>query len=141
MAQYTNCADPSESAARKERLRQAEAQGLLEQNARRMARTAIVQENSVVSPLESHSEILRTQDPLQKRTPMSERLGPCNEDPPSSERVSIADRLGPLTGRPAGDEVQDLFSEKRRGPTESQSQLDLDMLICKMRKCPQTPWR
>ncbi|CAN6982211.1 unnamed protein product [Brassica oleracea var. botrytis] len=41
MTQYTSCADPSESAARKERLRQAEQNGQLEESVALMARASL----------------------------------------------------------------------------------------------------
>ncbi|KAF3524504.1 hypothetical protein F2Q69_00051902 [Brassica cretica] len=41
MVQYTQCADPSESAARKERFRRAEAEGQLEETAARMVQASL----------------------------------------------------------------------------------------------------
>ncbi|KAF2546344.1 hypothetical protein F2Q70_00019353 [Brassica cretica] len=90
MTQYTNCADPSESAARKERMRQAEAQGDFEESA-----VQIVKANLAVS------------DPTE-RTPIFARLGPVNDDQmeleqvcnlevgEQSDRVPLAARLGPV---------------------------------------------
>ncbi|CDY46847.1 BnaA10g03310D [Brassica napus] len=51
MTQYTSCADPTESAARKERLRQAEAQGQVEESAVQMVKASIVRENAEAESL------------------------------------------------------------------------------------------
>lgn len=93
MAQYANCADPSESAARKERLKQAEASGVIENNAVRMVRNSIVRESTNGSP-----EIETDRTPPQERTPISARLGPLNGESPPSERIPISARLGPING-------------------------------------------
>lgn len=45
MRQYTSCADPSESAARKERLRQAEDQGQLEDSAAQIVRASLARQS------------------------------------------------------------------------------------------------
>lgn len=71
LAQYSNCADPIESAARKERLRQVEAKGQYEKAAEQIVRASRARKGS--------------QDTLQNRSPVS------------AERVPIADRLGPLS--------------------------------------------
>ncbi|WZZ22402.1 hypothetical protein YC2023_123789 [Brassica napus] len=67
MNQYTMCADPTESAVRKERLRQAEEQGQLEETAHMMVAA------------------LQAQGPLAPEEP----------SPSSNERVSALQRLGP----------------------------------------------
>ncbi|CAN6861743.1 unnamed protein product [Brassica oleracea] len=98
MTQYINCADPSESAARRERLRQAEAEGQIEESAAHMVRAAITRKDvadaqTEVSPAE--------------RVHIAARLGPLNQDnthvlsPENlssrgrNERVPISSRLGP----------------------------------------------
>lgn len=86
---YSKCTDPSESAARRERLRQAEAQGVIKDNFVRMVRASINHEHTVDTP----------EEPLglgsQERTPISVRLGSINVEPPSCRHVPIAARLGP----------------------------------------------
>lgn len=74
MIQYTRCIDPSESAARKERLRQAEANGILERNAVRMVRSSIVREYNETNPLELELGEHNSQERRQERTPVSARL-------------------------------------------------------------------
>lgn len=98
MTQYINCADPLESAARRERLRQAEAEGQIEESAAHMVRAAITRKDvadaqTEVSPAE--------------RVHIAARLGPLNQDnthvlsPENlssrgrNERVPISSRLGP----------------------------------------------
>ncbi|KAF3520652.1 hypothetical protein DY000_02059746 [Brassica cretica] len=81
MVQYTNCQDPTESAARKERLRQAEEQGEIEEAADRLARSNMVPNGLQIT--EPFPEVLPA------RTPIAQRLGPI------SESQSAFDRLGP----------------------------------------------
>lgn len=82
MQQYSNCHDPTESAARKERLRHAEEQGDIEEAATRLA-----QSNLVTNHLEPE-QVPNEETP--ERIPASHRLGPANE------AHSAFDRLGPL---------------------------------------------
>lgn len=72
MIQYTNCADPSESAARKERMRQAEEAGQMEETAERMVRASLdLQCQQAVPP----PEIISPPVP-QGRIPVALRLVP-----------------------------------------------------------------
>lgn len=82
MQQYSNCQDPTESEARKERLRHAEEQGDIEEAATRLA-----QSNLVTNHLEPE-QVPNEETP--ERIPASHRLGPVNE------AHSAFDRLGPL---------------------------------------------
>lgn len=76
MVQYVNCADPTESAARKERYRQAEESGQVEEAALQMVRASLsTQGDSQRSP----SPIL---SPSQERIPANLRLGPMVAPPP-----------------------------------------------------------
>ncbi|KAJ4899217.1 Clat_adaptor_s domain-containing protein [Raphanus sativus] len=109
MAQYTMCADPTESAARQERFRQAENHGEIEETAIQMVRAAIIRDNSkdfLESPIEPTPE---------ERLPVSARLGPLNSDPMSGERVPLSARLGPVNGEPLSGERGPLAG--RLGPT------------------------
>lgn len=90
MHTYTMSADPSESAARKERLRQAELQGILENNAQRMARIANSRETNEIRSV----ELLEVEP--KERTPIADRLGPNPSSPRTSGRLSLSGRLGPL---------------------------------------------
>lgn len=96
--QYANCTDPAESAARRERLIQAEAQGQLEANAALVVRTSLGR-ISTTDP-EKESPLKQPLD----RVPVSNRLGipgacASRQSPPlipSTERVSANSRLGPV---------------------------------------------
>ncbi|KAL0793619.1 hypothetical protein Bca101_064996 [Brassica carinata] len=96
MALYIKCADPSESAARMERLRQAEALGVLEKNAANMVRKANCRAHTSERPPEMDIGMPSSQE----RTPISARLGPLNAESPPSDRVPVSARLGPLPGEP-----------------------------------------
>ncbi|CAA7014404.1 unnamed protein product [Microthlaspi erraticum] len=90
MAQYSNCADPTESAARKERMRLAEERGEVEQTAEQMVRHSIraqtqIQEEEYLEPL------------MHERIPATQRLGPVLTEIPIMEeppRVPAKKRLG-----------------------------------------------
>lgn len=71
MVQYTICADPSKSAARKERMRQPEEAGQIEETAIRMVRANMINQTqtSITDELEQQPE----------RIHVSLRLGPTNE--------------------------------------------------------------
>ncbi|KAL0847631.1 hypothetical protein Bca101_020877 [Brassica carinata] len=100
MALYIKCADPSESAARMERLKQAEALGVLEKNAANMVRKANCRAHASERPPEMDIGMPSSQE----RTPISARLGPLNAESPPSDRVPVSARLGPLPGEtPAPD--------------------------------------
>ncbi|KAG5403735.1 hypothetical protein IGI04_009854 [Brassica rapa subsp. trilocularis] len=86
MAQYTSCADPSESAARRERLRLAEEHGEIEQTALKMVRASLATQQE--SPISEENA-----EPLE-RVPVRQRLGP----PPSAKQ-----RLGPLPSEEVSD--------------------------------------
>ncbi|KAF2600625.1 hypothetical protein F2Q68_00011824 [Brassica cretica] len=96
--QYANCIDPAESAARRERLIQAEAQGQLEANAALVVRTSLVRKTTT-GP-EKESPLKQSSD----RIPVSNRLGISGASAsrqsspliPSTERASANSRLGPV---------------------------------------------
>lgn len=104
MMQYTRCADPSESAARRERVRQAEAQGQLEESAAQMVRASLAgNEPTEDSPVSPHTH--NSAGP-QMRLPLSSRLGPPQEiHVASSPRIPVMDRLGPLLDEITTDET------------------------------------
>lgn len=89
MTQYANCNDPTESAARKERMRQAEELGELEEAATLLVR------NEMGSLRQERPEPQEEITP--SRIPVANRLGPVNEP------VSALQRLGPM-GPPERDE-------------------------------------
>lgn len=89
MTQYTNCADPSESAARKERMRQAGAQGDFEESAVQIVKANLARASEETVPI--------TSDPIsQERLPISARMGPTNRVSDPTERTPIFARLGPV---------------------------------------------
>ncbi|KAF3509475.1 hypothetical protein F2Q69_00009230 [Brassica cretica] len=104
MRQYTACADPTESAARKERLRQAEEQGEVEEAAIQMVQANL--EN--LSPTDGRRQRESPIPASRERVPATLRLGPQvsqvdEEDnvsegrrPVSLESIPAAQRLGPL---------------------------------------------
>ncbi|KAF3495845.1 hypothetical protein DY000_02052093 [Brassica cretica] len=68
MVQHTQCADPTESAARKERLRKAEKEGQLEETATRMVQASLADKPEEQQQLEEVPSI--------ERVPIALRLGP-----------------------------------------------------------------
>ncbi|CAA7045732.1 unnamed protein product [Microthlaspi erraticum] len=93
MSQYANCADPTESAARKERMRLAEERGEFEDTAVQMVRHSIKSQNQI--PEQTEEETL---EPLMhERIPATRRLGPVLTDIHIEEepaRVPAKKRLG-----------------------------------------------
>ncbi|KAJ4894949.1 Clat_adaptor_s domain-containing protein [Raphanus sativus] len=98
MTLYTKCADPLESAARRERLKRAEEQGIIEKNATKMVLSAIVRESTNEALQDRDMEVQGSQE----RTPMSERLGPLNGSPSPQERLPLSAKLGPINGVMSG---------------------------------------
>lgn len=96
MTQYASCADPTESAARKERIRQAEVQGQIETSAVQMVKASMARDTTGPAP----PPTLETS--AQERLPIVDRLGPINLA--SNERVPAVDRLGPLVLRDEDEE-------------------------------------
>lgn len=72
MLQYTSCPDPTESVARRERLRQSEEEGEFEETARNMAREAMNHEREVASKQQQNTVLAQTESP--KRVPARLRL-------------------------------------------------------------------
>lgn len=121
MNQYTLCADPTESAARKERMRQAEMEGDFEETAIQMARTAQTTKdptNTEDRPTESAERIpalLRLGSPLltspqqgdpqtdsPQRTPALLRLGPSGDANSPNAKQSKKETTKRKPGRPPG---------------------------------------
>lgn len=100
MVQYSSCADPTESAARRERTRQAEEEGQFDEAAERMVRASL-QVMSTDSPRFVSPEPI---DSLE-RLPVAFRLGPISApDPPQKpkKRTTSKKKLGRPPGRPPG---------------------------------------
>lgn len=91
LLQYTSCADPSESAARKERLRLFDLQGRLEESAAFIVRAANARKEVSNTPPEPPASV----EEAPVRIPMAQRLG-CLSPTASSPRAHIMTRLGPL---------------------------------------------
>ncbi|CAA7021011.1 unnamed protein product [Microthlaspi erraticum] len=99
MIQYASVVDPNESAARKERLRQAEEKGQREEAAAQMVRAAIVvrqSSNKHHAYLQPDGENLSTE-----KIPASQRLGPRIPDS-STNLVTSSQPLNPSTKRKTG---------------------------------------
>ena len=69
MIQYTSCPDPTESAARRERMRQAEEQGDFEETAARMVRASL--DNQILVPQSPNNPQISTHE----RISALQRLG------------------------------------------------------------------
>lgn len=95
MVQYTSCADPSESAARKERLRQAEEAGQFEETAAQM----------VLANMEKQTHVMESDivDLPQERTPAILRLGPTIENTKginnNQKKATSKNKPGRLAGK------------------------------------------
>ncbi|KAH0910141.1 hypothetical protein HID58_033462, partial [Brassica napus] len=89
MVQYTSCVDPSESAARKERLRQAEENGQIEESIALMAQQTETTESGTHSNIpERTSALLRLSSPVPPPNP------PGKSPDTSTGRASALLRLG-----------------------------------------------
>ncbi|CAL9224803.1 unnamed protein product, partial [Arabidopsis halleri] len=75
MIQYANCPDPTESAARRERVRLAEEQGEFIQTAEQMVRASLPGQGVTTGLLTPSPEI-----PSHERIPVAQRLGPLNPE-------------------------------------------------------------
>lgn len=114
MVQYASCADPTESATRRERLRQAKEAGDFEETAAQMVRSSL--------DLHNQGSLLKTQpvQDAQERIPITFRLGPAYE---YNESGKSNKNLGPVKrkklGRPLEkrllNSVQKLCQELTRG--------------------------
>ncbi|KAG5387785.1 hypothetical protein IGI04_029326 [Brassica rapa subsp. trilocularis] len=132
MLQYTSSADPTEREARKERMRQAEERGELEETAILVAQAAL---NASTQRLNG-KQIITTPEripvsqrlgstPVQERSPASQRLRNTSpggavleqrstegiEFPPNSERIPASSRLGPTPDSPRGTDPNDSLCE------------------------------
>ncbi|KAF2607728.1 hypothetical protein F2Q68_00044547 [Brassica cretica] len=109
MIQYTSCADPTESAARRERVRRAEEQGEVEETAENMARRMMNEQRALRDSMEVESP-----EAVTTRTPAVLRLGDpslpakVGENSSKQGRVSAKKRLGrpPLTRKPGTTKVK-----------------------------------
>ncbi|KAH0851912.1 LOW QUALITY PROTEIN: hypothetical protein HID58_094381 [Brassica napus] len=97
MLQYTKCADPTESAARKERMRQAEEKGQLEETAARMVRATIAAQTLQPSHDTQDEELASSE-----RIPALQRLGPQAIELPPENSLEDLPVLKRKPGRPPG---------------------------------------
>lgn len=107
MIQYTHCADPTERAARQERLRKAEEEGQLEEAAAGMVRatrgerdrimpTPVFESEERAPTNQWKSPLLTLEDNSAERIPATQRLGTQPETAMQSiERLPASLRLGP----------------------------------------------
>ncbi|KAJ4902836.1 DUF4283 domain-containing protein [Raphanus sativus] len=135
MLQYTSSADPTEREARKERMRQAEEQGEVEETAILVAQASIiaasqrqVEEQSNVTPERVPATQRLGKAASQERIPATKRLGPLlspgadgeqlspptGDLPPSSERIPVARRLGPVAETQRDADTMDPSSGERK---------------------------
>lgn len=119
MMQYSSCADPVESEARKERFRLAEEQGEIEETAAQMVRTS----------MESHrgEDILPLMpETTPERIPARQRLGPLRELQSTFDRLGVPERQDSDEGAPRS---LDPSKKKRLGrpPGRSTSSLALSL--------------
>ncbi|KAG2294859.1 hypothetical protein Bca52824_041528 [Brassica carinata] len=94
MTQYTSCADPSESAARKERLRQAEQNGQLEESVALMARASLGNLPKRNLDVTQHASPERIPALLRLGSPNSPRISPEPDLPDSPQRTPALLRFG-----------------------------------------------
>ncbi|KAF2540833.1 hypothetical protein F2Q68_00029855 [Brassica cretica] len=94
MLRYTQCADPTESAARRERMRKAEEQGQMEESARRIVRNLFG----------TAPEVNQMEDlvPSAERIPATLRLGPPTQSPPAAAPPNTENPVKRKPGRPPG---------------------------------------
>ncbi|WZY91668.1 hypothetical protein YC2023_063997 [Brassica napus] len=111
MVQYTQCADPSESAARKERFRRAEEEGQLEETAARMVQASLGDNEDDYQNLRSAEE-----NPSAERIPAQLRLGPMAPPPLPTDQSVMAVSVKRKPGRPPGRRTTQ-NSPKTRGTT------------------------
>lgn len=129
MKQYTQCADPSESAARKERLRCAEKEGQLERTAARMVRASKGPHLESPPPLAPFppSTVIEEQVSAE-RMPAILRLGPPVTLPTENDEIPQGTTTKHKPGRPPGKKRLQLSpvspklvkgsSSKRRKPQQ-----------------------
>lgn len=101
MVQYASCADPGESAARKERTRLAEEEGQFEETAEQMVRASLN-----LSAADSRKQLSPEISSSHERIPAALRLGPLSAPPPlppkSKKRTTAKRKPGRPPGRPPG---------------------------------------
>ncbi|XP_048627202.1 synapsin-1-like [Brassica napus] len=122
MIQYTSCADPSESAARKERLRQAEQNGQFEESVAQMARASLANLPARNREDDQPNSPERVPALLRLGQPPSPPLQMENERIPSPTRTPALLRIGQPSGSPqvtAPPMVQDTGRRKPGRPPGS----------------------
>ncbi|KAL0801884.1 hypothetical protein Bca101_057060 [Brassica carinata] len=118
MHQYTQCADPTESAVRKDWLRRAEEEGGLEETASRMVHTRLETKARRVS----EPRLVEDLHLSAGRVPATLRLGPLPSPPKDTEEVLSAERLpatlrlGPMGPPPDTSAVQNTAVKEKRKP-------------------------
>lgn len=109
--QYANCADPTESAARRERLINAEEQGRLKETAALAVRTAIRRNSGDLS-----EEVDRSHSRNRLDCATDALVEENSPQIPSSERAHVTSRLGPLNCDTEGSHPNDVATERIRRP-------------------------
>ncbi|KAL0709111.1 hypothetical protein Bca4012_016089 [Brassica carinata] len=122
MIQYTSCADPTESAARKERLRQAEQKGQLEESvtqiaAARLDRTSLSNHSTPVEMIHPSSSADRIPALLRIGSPPSPLIQQATGNGASPHRTSALSRLGQLSSPRASEPARDSAPTANEAPT------------------------
>lgn len=130
MLQYTKCSDPTEREAQKERMRQAEERGQMEEAAVQLARTFRRNEEEETSthatdkldrqsvsqrlgPNSSERNITTSKSKAAERIPAPLRLGE-QTSPASQTRIPVSQRLGPLETEETNVPVGEVTESKRK---------------------------
>lgn len=132
MVQYTQCADPSESAARRERARLAEEKGEFEEAA------ALI----VKASAERFATTQGTEEPLSAdRVPVALRLGPMAPPPPAIDQINETAPTKRKPGRPPGSKKIQSSPKMLKGATSKKRKFQQSSAqITKKKTTPGIPW-
>ncbi|CAH8342943.1 unnamed protein product, partial [Eruca vesicaria subsp. sativa] len=109
MELYTRSADPTESAARRERMKLAEQEGEMEEAALLMIEASRTER-------EAPEPMVQDTPPTAERIPISQRLGPLNTEPTNEENIPLP---APPTKRKPG---RPPVSQRIKAPTQKKKQ-------------------
>ncbi|KAL0721939.1 hypothetical protein Bca4012_036538 [Brassica carinata] len=132
MTQYANVSDPTESEARRERVRQAEEEGQIEEAATAMVQTAIV---SQTPPTLTHAS------PEKERIPATRRISFPRTNDSNQERFSVTLRISAPTAHTATQDKGPLKSRLGSGTTASAAESGEDSATTTKRKLGRPPGR
>lgn len=144
MMQYTKCSDPTEREARKERLRQAEVRGQVEEAAVQVARASLnsMANEQMLSPFGTSPERLSA---TQRLGPTAQQVAPkakgkeAETNPPSREKAHVSLRLGESQKSPISKSRTP--ATLRLGPAETSEAQNTGDLVVAKRKPGRPPGR